>query len=82
MLLWVMRLRRLAQCQRIEMSPGLLQDFMDGYIRLSPLAIEHGVVVMTEGFQSIRSQIESRGESIFDSRFIKFVFKICGGKYF
>ena len=27
------------------MSSGLFQDFMDGYVRLSVLAVEHSVVV-------------------------------------
>ena len=38
MLLWVMGvdLRTLTKFQESEMSPGLFQDFMDGYIRLSP----------------------------------------------
>ena len=33
MLLWVMDLIALAQFQGSEMSPGLFQDFMDGYIK-------------------------------------------------
>ena len=49
-------LRTFAQFQRSETSPGLLEDFMDGYItlRLSPLAVEHSVVVMTPGSQTRR----------------------------
>ena len=37
MLLWVMiwDLRTLAQFQEGEVSPGLSQEFMDGYIQLS-----------------------------------------------
>ena len=31
--LWVWNLRTLAQFQGSEMSPGLFQDFMDGYIK-------------------------------------------------
>ena len=34
------------------MSPGLFQDFMDGYIRLSLVAVVNSVVVMTVGSQS------------------------------
>ena len=50
-------LRTLAQFQESEMSSGLFQDFMNGYIRLSTLAVEHSVMIMTS--QSRRSQIES-----------------------
>ena len=31
---WVWGLRTLAKFQGNEMSPGLFQDFMDGYIKL------------------------------------------------
>ena len=48
-------------------------------LKLSPLAVEHSVVVTTAGSQSRRSQIESYGYPILDSRFIKFVFRISGG---
>ena len=48
-------LRTLAQFQGNEMSPGLFQDFLDGYIRLSTLAVEPSVVVMTAGFHSRKS---------------------------
>ena len=36
------------------MSPGLFEVFMDGCItlRLSPLAVEHSVVVMNAGSQT------------------------------
>ena len=63
MLLWVMGvdLRTLTKFQGSEMSPGLFRDFMDGYIRLSPQAVEHSVVIMTAGSQSRRSYIESYG---------------------
>ena len=54
-------LRTFAQFQGSEMSLGLFQAFMDGYIRLSTRAIEYSVVVMTAGFQSRPSQIESNG---------------------
>ena len=54
-------LRAFAQFQGNEMSPGLFQDFMDGYIRFSSLAVEDSVVVMTAGSQSRRFQIESYG---------------------
>ena len=53
--------RTLPQFQGSEMSPGLFEDFMDGYIRLSALAVEHTVVIMAAGSQSRRSQIESYG---------------------
>ena len=48
-------------------------------LRLSPLVVEHSVVVMTAGFQLRRSQIESYGQPIFYSRFMKFVLRISGG---
>ena len=72
-------LKTLAQFQGSEMSLGLFQDFMDAYIRLSTLAFEHSVVVMTGGSRSKPSQIESNGWAIFDSRFITFVFRISDG---
>ena len=61
-----------------------LQSFRDGWMdgwvyktfRLSPIVVEHTLVVMTAGSQSRRSQIESYWQPIFDSRFIKFVFRI------
>ena len=62
---WVWDLRILAQFQGNKMSPGLFQGFMDGYIktlRLSPLAVEQSVVVMTAGSQSRLSHIESHIE--------------------
>ena len=40
------------------MSPGLFQDFMDGYLRLSTMAVKYSVVVMTLGSQSRPSQTE------------------------
>ena len=73
---WVWDLRTIAQFQGSEMSPGLFQDFMDWYIKLSTLAVEHNVVVMIAGSQSRQSQIESYEKTIFDSHFIKFVFRI------
>ena len=72
-------LKTLAQFQGSEMSLGLFQGFMDTYIRLSALAVEHSVVVMTGGLQSKPSQIESNGWAIFDSRFIIFVLRISKG---
>ena len=39
-----------------EMSPELFQDFMDGYIRLSPLVVDHSVVVMSARLNPIGSQ--------------------------
>ena len=54
-------LRTLAQFQGSGMSPGLFQDFRDEYIRLSTLAVEYSIVIMTAGSQSRRSQIESYG---------------------
>ena len=66
---WVWNLRLLAQFLGGEMSPGLFQDFMEGYIRLSPFTIKHSVLVMTGGFQSRQSQIESYEQAIFDSHF-------------
>ena len=56
-------LRTPAQFQGSEMSPGLFQNFICAYIRLSTLAVEHSVsehsiMNMTAGFQSRRFQIE------------------------
>ena len=48
-------------------------------LRLSRLAVEHSVVVMTTSFQSRQSQIESYGLPIFNSCFIKFEFRINRG---
>ena len=48
-------------------------------LRLSQLAIEHSLVVMTAGSQSRKSQIESYGYPISDFHFIKFEFRISGG---
>ena len=48
--MWILRV--LAQFKGSEVSPGLLQDFEDGYIKFKTphhiiLYIEHSVVVMT-----------------------------------
>ena len=58
---WVVDLRTFAEFQGSEMSPGILQDFTNGYIKLSTLTVEHSVVVITWGSQWRRSQIESYG---------------------
>ena len=42
------------------------------------LAVEHSVVVMTVGFLSGEFWFEIYGEPIFNSRFMKFVFRIRG----
>ena len=51
MQLWVWNLRTLAQFQGSDMSPGLFQDYgwVHKTLRLSPLAVEHSLVVMTAG---------------------------------
>ena len=49
------------QFQGSEMSLGLFQDFLDGYVRFSISLVKHTVVVMTTGSQSRRSQIEYYG---------------------
>ena len=54
-------LRTFAEFQGSEMSPGILQDFTNGYIKLSTLTVEHSVVVITSVSQLRRSQIESCG---------------------
>ena len=54
-------LRTFAEFQGSEMSPGILQDFTNGYIKLSTLTVEHSVVVITSGSQLRRSQIEFYG---------------------
>ena len=41
----------LAQFKGSQMSPGLLQDFMDRCVKPRPLVVEHRVVVMAAGFQ-------------------------------
>ena len=69
-------LKTLAQFQGNEMSLGLFQNFMDTYIRLCTLAVEHSVVVMTGGSQSKSPQVESNEWAIFNSHFMKFVFRI------
>ena len=53
------------------MSPGLLQDFMDGQktLRLSLISACCGC----------ECEIESYEKAIFDFRFMKFVFRISGG---
>ena len=43
------------------MPRGLFQDFVDVYIRLSTLAVEPSVVIMTAGSQLRSSQIKSYG---------------------
>ena len=40
--------------------------------------VEHGVVVMTAGFQSGKFQFETYGKAILDSRFMQFVFRTSG----
>ena len=57
----------IAQFRGSQMSPGLFQDFMAS------------IVVMTAGSQSRPSQIYPYGQPIFDSRFMKFVFRISEG---
>ena len=74
-----LELKTLAQFQGSEMSLGLLQDFMDTYVRLFTLAVEHSVVVMNGGSQSKSSQIESNGWVIFDSHLMKYMFRISEG---
>ena len=48
-------------------------------LRLSPLFLEHSVVVMTAGSVSRRSKIEFYGQPVFNFRFMKFVFRIGEG---
>ena len=61
--MWI--LRALAQFKGSERSPGLFQDFEDGYIKVEGSlsycmsSVMHGVVVMTVGFQSGESQFET-----------------------
>ena len=58
------------------MSPRLFQDFINGYIRLSPLAVEHIVVVMTAG----SNQDDPKLKCV--ANFAKFVFRISGSMKF
>ena len=59
---------------------------MDGYIGLSPLAVEHSVVAMSAGFQSrLNPRLNPVGilfsipeNPIFNSSLMKFVFRIIG----
>ena len=53
---WVWDLRTLAQFQGSEMSSGLCQDYGWVYksLRLSSLAVEYSLVVMTADSQSIK----------------------------
>ena len=46
----------LAQSQGSEMSPGLFQEFMDKYIRLTQLVVEHSVAVMSKKLNPMGSQ--------------------------
>ena len=69
---WVWDLRTLSQFQGCEMFPGFFQDFMDGYIRLSTLAVEHIVAFMTVGSLSRQSCIESYGLAILNSGLLNF----------
>ena len=58
---WKWDLITLAQFQGSEMSPGLFQDFMDGYIKpVDPplLVVEDSLMVMSASSQSRRSQIK------------------------
>ena len=50
----------LAQFPGSQISPGLFQDFMDGYIKLSPLVVEHSVVVMSPRMNPMGSQFSIR----------------------
>ena len=61
-------LKTLAQFQGSEIFTGLFQGFMYWHIRLSTLAVKHSLVIMNSGSQSV-----------FDSCFIKFVFRVSGG---
>ena len=60
----------------LGMSPRLFQDFMNGYIRLSPLAVEHIVVVMTAGSNQDDPKLK------WVANFAKFVFRISGSMKF
>ena len=77
------------------MSPGLFQDFMDGYIKFKTFLIiswtvgrQLGVIpingfpisgYITAGSKSGGPQFESYGYLIFHSCFMKFVFRISEG---
>ena len=50
--------------------------------RLFLSSVQHSVIVMTVGSQTKRSQTEPYNNTIFDSHFIKFVFRISGGRRF
>ena len=52
-------LRTLAQVEQYKTSSGLFKGSMDGNVRLTTLAVEHSVVVMTSDFHSKQYQIES-----------------------
>ena len=71
-------MRTLAQFKGVEESLGLFQDFVDEYKTFFILKVEHGVLVMTVGFQSGGFQFENYGQPIFDSCFMKFVFRVSG----
>ena len=77
---WVRDLRTLSQFQGSEMPPELYKASWMAIWNLKALKIRgwKSVVVMTPDFQSGQSQIESYGSLIFNSHFIKFVFRISG----
>ena len=62
------------------MSPGLFQNFLDGYRKPydCPRKGSNSVVVMSVGSQSRRSQIESYGQPNFDFCFMNFASRIGG----
>ena len=51
-------------------------------LRVSNLTIENGVVIVTAGYHPGASQFDSRGWSVFNSRFTKFVLGNRGGIIF
>ena len=51
-------------------------------LRVSNLTIEDGVVIVTAGYHPGASQFDSRGWSVFNSRFTKFVLGNSGGIIF
>ena len=83
MLLWVMGVGFENTCTvsrkwNVSRVTARLYGWLYKNLRLSPLGVEHGVVVMTVGCQSRRSKIESYGKPIFNFHFTKCQFRISG----
>ena len=78
---WVWILRALAEFKESGRSPGLLEDFEDGYYKTLRLPIRTSGTRCSGYHMTIGSksgEFQFKGEPIFDSRFMQFVFRISG----